>query len=127
MVLSNGAYGLRCFESLKYFDRPSEILNFGDFLPPDPILLQEKLKNDQSITHVIIIHCETSSGILNPITEIAKIVEKEHRSLLIDSMSAFGAIPIDAGKIRLKMEVYLRSMIYMIQNQKVDKLQKKST
>ena len=100
LVLSNGAYGLRCFESLKYFDRPSEILNFGDFLPPDPILLQEKLKNDQSITHVIIIHCETSSGILNPITEIAKIVEKEHRSLLIDSMSAFGAIPIDAGKIK---------------------------
>ena len=89
LVLSNGAYGLRCFESLKYFDRPSEILNFGDFLPPDPILLQEKLKNDQSITHVIIIHCETSSGILNPITEIAKIVEKQHRSLLIDSMSAF--------------------------------------
>ena len=100
LVLSNGAYGMRCFESLKYFNRSAEVLNFGDFLPPDPTVLQEKLKQDLFITHVIVIHCETSSGILNPLADLAKVVEKENRSLLIDSMSAFGAIPIDAGRIK---------------------------
>ena len=49
---------------------------------------------------MVVIHCETSSGILNPIEKISQVVEKENRSLLIDSMSAFGAIPIDAGKIK---------------------------
>jgi 2-aminoethylphosphonate-pyruvate transaminase len=48
----------------------------------------------------VVIHCETSSGILNPIDKISQVVDKEGRSLLIDSMSAFGAIPIDAGKIK---------------------------
>ncbi len=100
LVLSNGAYGLRCYEILKYLDRSSDIIDMGDFLPPNPSLVEKKLKQDPNITHVIIIHCETSSGILNPISPIAKIVEDNKRSLLIDSMSAFGGIPIDAGKIK---------------------------
>jgi len=100
LVLSNGAYGKRCFESLRYFDRPSEIIDMGDFLPPDPHLIEKTLQKDLSISHVVVIHCETSSGILNPIEKISQVVEKENRSLLIDSMSTFGAIPIDAGKIK---------------------------
>ena len=100
LVLSNGAYGKRCFESLKYFGRPSEIIDMGDFLPPDPNLIKKALQKDPSISHVVVIHCETSSGILNPIEKISQVVEMENRSLLIDSMSAFGAIPIDVGKIK---------------------------
>ena len=100
LVLSNGAYGKRCFESLKYFGRPSKMMDMGDFLPPDPNLVQKALQKDPSISHVVVIHCETSSGILNPIDKISQVVDKEGRSLLIDSMSAFGAIPIDAGKIK---------------------------
>lgn len=100
LVLSNGSYGLRCYEILKYFGRAVDIIDMGDYLPPDPFLLDKKLKQDKSITHVVVIHCETSSGILNPLEAIANVVEKNQRSLLIDSVSSFGAIPIDAGKIK---------------------------
>jgi len=52
------------------------------------------------ITHVFAVHCETTSGILNPIAAIAALVAKAGRRLLVDSMSAFGALPIDAREIR---------------------------
>ena len=57
------------------------------------------LKQDASITHVAIIHCETTSGILNPLGEIAETVAKHNRRLLVDSMSAFGALEIDVAAL----------------------------
>ena len=50
----------------------------------------EILAADPAITHVLAIHCETSSGILNPIEEIAEVTQAAGRKFLIDSMSAFG-------------------------------------
>ena len=99
LVLSNGSYGKRCSTILNYLGRDNDIIDMGDFLPPDPQLLEKKLEQDPHISHVIVIHCETSSGILNPIKTISKIVKSFNRSLLIDSMSAFGAIPIDSAEI----------------------------
>ena len=54
---------------------------------------------DKAITHVLVIHCETSSGILNPLEEIGAVVKTADRKLLIDSMSAFGAVPVDPEKV----------------------------
>ena len=99
LVLSNGSYGQRCSTILNYLGRENDIIDMGDFLPPDPELLEKKLRQDQYISHVIVIQCETSSGILNPIKTISKIVKSFNKSLLIDSMSAFGAIPIDCAEI----------------------------
>src|SRR5690606_34405133 len=53
----------------------------------------------RSISHVAVVHCETTSGILNPLREVAAVVARHGRSLLIDSMSAFGALPLDAREI----------------------------
>jgi 2-aminoethylphosphonate-pyruvate transaminase len=65
--------------------------------PADTAALDRALADDKTITHVAAVHCETTSGILNPIGEIAAIVARHGRGLLIDAMSAFGAIPLDAG------------------------------
>jgi len=54
------------------------------------------LAKDSSITHVGLIHCETSTGILNPLPEIAAVVARHKRALVVDAMSSFGALPIDA-------------------------------
>ena len=43
-----------------------------------------------------LIHCETSTGILNPLREIADVVARHGRRLIVDAMSSFGALPIDA-------------------------------
>jgi 2-aminoethylphosphonate-pyruvate transaminase len=58
--------------------------------------VERLLSRDPSITHVGLIHCETSTGILNPLPEIAAVVAQHGRSLIVDAMSSFGALPIDA-------------------------------
>jgi 2-aminoethylphosphonate-pyruvate transaminase len=66
---------------------------------PDLKAIEAVLKRQPSITHLFVVHCETTSGILNPIAAIAAIVATRGRRLLIDSMSAFGALPVDAREI----------------------------
>src|SRR5438034_997437 len=61
--------------------------------------INKMLADDKAISHVFAVHCETTSGILNPIAEIAAIVARHGRRLLVDSMSAFGALEIDAREI----------------------------
>ena len=100
LVLSNGAYGQRSAQTLQYLNRDYTVLDKGDYLPPRGEMVAQMLAQDPAITHVVAIHCETSSGILNPIEEISQATYAAGRTLLIDSMSAFGALPLDANQIR---------------------------
>ena len=99
LVLANGAYGQRAAKQLTQMGRACTLLDKGDYLPPRGTEITAILHADPSITHVVAIHCETSSGILNPLTEIAKATEAAGRRLLIDSMSAFGAVPVLPAEI----------------------------
>ncbi len=95
LVLSNGAYGKRAAETLRYLGRAHAVIDKGDYLPPRGDEVAAALTADPEIGYVLVIHCETSSGILNPLEEISKAVEAAGRELLVDSMSAFGAVPLD--------------------------------
>ena len=99
LVLSNGAYGQRAAETMRYLKRAYYLLDKGDYLPPRGDEVATILLNDPAITHVLAIHCETSSGILNPLNEISKATRAAGRRLLIDSMSAFGGVDISPDKI----------------------------
>ncbi|MGN8114431.1 2-aminoethylphosphonate--pyruvate transaminase [Labrys sp. 22185] len=105
LVLANGAYGLRAAETMRYIGRPYTLIDKGDYLPPRGEEVAAALDADPGITHVLAIHCETSSGILNPVAEIAAVVESKGRKLLIDSMSAFGAIRLDVNEIAFEAMV----------------------
>ena len=59
------------------------------------MLLAARLRTEKAITHVALIHCETTTGILNPLEDVARIVGHENRRLIVDAMSSFGALPID--------------------------------
>ncbi|WP_380058088.1 2-aminoethylphosphonate--pyruvate transaminase [Falsihalocynthiibacter sp. SS001] len=98
LVLANGAYGLRAAQTMEYLGRAYTLLDKGDYLPPRGEEVAAILVDDTAISHVLIIHCETSSGILNPVDEIADAVHAAGRKVLIDSMSAFGAIPLEVQK-----------------------------
>ncbi len=100
LVLINGAYGKRIAETLKYLGRDHTIIDKGDYLPPRGNEVALLMRNDPAISHVVVVHCETSSGILNPIEEISEAVYENGGKLLIDSMSAFGAIPLEVGRPR---------------------------
>jgi 2-aminoethylphosphonate-pyruvate transaminase len=105
LVLVNGAYGQRIAQTLDYLGRAHTVIDKGDYMPPRGIEVAAALDADPAITHVIIVHCETSSGILNPVHEISETVYAKGRKLLIDSMSAFGAISLDVNEIRYEAMV----------------------
>ncbi|MEM9631204.1 MAG: 2-aminoethylphosphonate--pyruvate transaminase [Pseudomonadota bacterium] len=105
LVLANGAYGLRAAQTLDYLGRDYQLLDKGDYLPPRGYEVAQILAADPAITHVVAIHCETSSGILNPVEEISEAVYAAGRKLLVDSMSAFGAIPLEVSQIRYEAMV----------------------
>jgi len=102
LVLANGAYGQRIAQTLGYLGRDHVVIDKGDYLPPRGAEVAAALAADPAITDVVVVHCETSSGILNPIAEISDAVYGAGRRLLIDSMSAFGAIPLRPADIRFE-------------------------
>ncbi|MBM3581232.1 MAG: 2-aminoethylphosphonate--pyruvate transaminase [Alphaproteobacteria bacterium] len=95
LVLVNGAYGKRMCKILDYMGRAYAAYETAEDTPPDPAEVDRRLAADPSLTHVLMIHCETTSGLLNPVDEVARIAKARGRALLLDSMSAFGAIPLD--------------------------------
>lgn len=99
LVLINGAYGKRIVKILEYLGRDFVVIEKGEYLPSRGCDVTSALIADPLITHVVVVHCETSSGILNPLKEISDAVMACGRKLLVDSMSAFGALPLDVGDI----------------------------
>jgi 2-aminoethylphosphonate-pyruvate transaminase len=96
LVPDNGAYCKRITRILKYLGRESVVLPHDEEEPTDAARIDAALAADSSITHVAQVHCETGTGILNPLPAIAAAVANRGRRLIIDAMSSFGAIPIDA-------------------------------
>ena len=99
LVLVNGAYGKRIVRMCGYSKRAVAALEWQDDQPVDPTRLAKALSEDSTITHVAVVHCETTSGILNPVPEVARVVAAAGRKLLIDAMSAFGAIDLDSRMV----------------------------
>lgn len=100
LILVNGAYGHRMAKICAYLGRDHLIQETAEDVPVDPEQLDRTLASDENISHVAAVHCETTSGILNPIENVADVVAGHGRSLLIDAMSAFGAIPLCARGVR---------------------------
>ena len=100
LVLMNGAYGKRIAQTLTYLGRDHVTIDKGDYMPPRGDEVAAALEADPAITHVVVVHCETSSGILNPLKEISDVVYAHGRKLLVDSMSAFGAVPAGVDDFR---------------------------
>jgi 2-aminoethylphosphonate-pyruvate transaminase len=99
LILINGAYGQRIAKICDYYKRDYLVQESPEDVPVDTDQLDATLDADPTIGHVVLVHCETTSGILNPIKAVSEIVARHKRSLLIDSMSAFGALPLDAREI----------------------------
>ena len=99
LVLVNGNYGKRIVRMCSYSKRAVARLDWADDQPVDPARVAKALAEDAAITHVAVVHCETTSGILNPVADVARVVAQAGRKLLIDAMSAFGAIDLDSRSV----------------------------
>ena len=100
LILVNGAYGRRMAKICEVAGRRSVLVETGEDVPNDPRALDRALAGDAGVSHVAAVYCETTSGILNPIEAIARVAARHGRGLLIDAMSAFGALPLDACTVR---------------------------
>lgn len=96
LVPQNGAYCLRMARICRVLGRRLTTLDYAEDAPVRAEDIDRALRADPSITHVGLIHCETSTGILNPLQEIAKVVASHGRALIVDAMSSYGALEIDA-------------------------------
>jgi len=95
LVLINGAYGHRMAKIARTLRIATETLVFPESCPVDPSRVRQTLTRDRKITHIGLIHCETTTGILNPLAEIGGIVRECGRVFVVDAMSSFGGMPID--------------------------------
>ncbi|TFY93619.1 2-aminoethylphosphonate--pyruvate transaminase [Pseudomonas nabeulensis] len=99
LVLINGAYGKRLAKICEVLGRDFSTFETAEDQPTTAADVDRLLHADTAITHVALIHCETSTGILNPLPEIAQVVKQHGKRLIIDAMSSFGALPIDARAV----------------------------
>lgn len=100
LILVNGAYGRRMAAICRALGRAFEVQETPEDVPVDPAALDAALSADPAIGQIAVVHCETTSGILNPVEAVAEVCAKHGRGLLIDAMSAFGALPLDARRVR---------------------------
>ncbi|KAF0109448.1 MAG: 2-aminoethylphosphonate-pyruvate transaminase, partial [Rhodospirillaceae bacterium] len=96
LVLVNGAYGRRMVEILDRLGRPYQVHETDETVPPTPGDVDRLLARHPDVTHVAMVQCETTTGLCNPVEAVAAVVARHRRALLLDAMSAFGALPIDA-------------------------------
>jgi 2-aminoethylphosphonate-pyruvate transaminase len=99
LVLANGAYGQRLAKIASYLKLDHLVNDSGELAPPDLERLEQTLRDDTQITHVVVVHNETTTGMMNPLEEIAAIVKRHQKVLLVDSMSAFGGVPLDIASL----------------------------
>ena len=98
LVPQNGAYCQRILKILKYLGRAHVALDIAEDKTATGAMVEEALARDPAITHVAQVHCETGTGILNPLPEIARACGRHGKGLIVDAMSSFGAIDIDVSR-----------------------------
>ena len=105
LILVNGEYGRRMTTICNYQRRAFTTLETTESVPVDPIALDEALTADPDVTHVAVVYCETTTGLLNPLGDVAAVTEAHNRSLIVDAMSAFGVLPLDVSELRVQAVV----------------------
>lgn len=95
LAVVNGAYGRRIAQIAERLSIEVTSLEFDEFGVPDPRKVEATLEGDPAVTHVAMVHCETTAGVLNPLDEIAAIVARRGLTLVVDAMSSFGGVPLD--------------------------------
>lgn len=99
LVLANGAYGARIAKIARVLHIPVVEEDFGETAPVDPKRVEALLAAHPELTHVAVVHCETTTGMLNPISAIGAAVKAAGKVFIVDAMSSFGGVPIDMAEV----------------------------
>jgi len=99
LIITNGAYGERLVEMAKVLKLQHTVYSVPYNEQPSPSEVKVLLENDSTITHVAVVHCETTTGMLNPLAEIGSVVKELNKTFIVDAMSSFGGVPMDVSAL----------------------------
>ena len=94
LVVNNGAYGNRIVQICRRLGIDVVELALPETVPVNPAELDQIIQNESGVTHLATVHCETTTGLLNPIEEIGRTAKRHGITYIIDAMSSFGGIPM---------------------------------
>ena len=95
VVLTNGAYGERMAQMLRHARIDHRVLAAAEDAPADVAALEICLAEDSAVTHVAVVHCETTTGLLNPIDSIGRVAKRYGKTYVVDAMSSFAGMPME--------------------------------
>ena len=101
LIVVNGAYGRRMAHICDVLGIDTAVLTIPENRQPDPAQVEAALAADEALSHVAIVHCETTTGIFNPVAEIGAIVTEYGRTYFVDAMSSFGAVPLNLAEAQV--------------------------
>lgn len=95
LVITNGAYGNRFISIANKIGIPVEVLDYPEYAQPKVDDIDRTLSEDTSITNVSLVHCETATGIMNQLEEIADVVKRHNRIFIVDAVTTLGAVTMN--------------------------------
>jgi len=95
LVPDTGAYAQRMVRLAREAGRSVATLPIDAHRPTDPAAVGAALAADPAITHVGVVYSETGSGVIHDATAIGPVVREAGRRMIVDAVSAFGALPLD--------------------------------
>jgi len=101
LLVTNGAYGDRMVQMADVLRLKHIVYSLSEITAPDPAKVASILRENPEITHVAMVHCETTTGMLNPLQEIARVVKASGKVFIVDAMSSFGGIPMDLDESKI--------------------------
>lgn len=99
LIITNGAYGERIVKIAKYIGLAFREYRVAYNDCPDEQEIRDILKEDTDITHIVMVHCETTTGILNPIEMVSKLAKEFEKTIILDAMSSFGGMEINVPEL----------------------------
>jgi len=103
LIVNNGAYGARMVEIARCLGLDYSEYDCGETARPDPTEIARHFAATPAISHVAMVHCETTTGMLNPLAEVAALCRAHDKRLIVDAMSSFGGIEIDVAALGIEL------------------------
>jgi 2-aminoethylphosphonate-pyruvate transaminase len=98
LIVANGAYGRRLVQIASTLKIANAVIEGEEHQPANPMEIERVLGSDPPFTHVAVVHCETSTGMINPVREIGEVVRRHARRYIVDAMSSFGGVPLNMSE-----------------------------
>ena len=95
LILANGAYGKRMAQIADYYKLNYVLVSLGETELVTGEVARKALEANPGVTHLSMVHSETTTGLLNPIEEVAEVIRGRGITFIVDAMSSFAGVPID--------------------------------